>query len=168
MEGWADARECRLQYETAKLYGIKCLNGDIEDLPSLRECYWSVVKEGAFPDNEKCDCCDKPATVIHRCLNVISMPWGNAGYYSPGDRIQYLCDKYAHLIQADVRKQFISVCEMAHVMQSFSSRTVETMTPKQIFWIEALTENFLFGLKSDKIRLGKFFIHKMIKSERRC
>ena len=39
VDGWKDARGCRIEHQICKEYGIKCLYSDFFEIDTLRECF---------------------------------------------------------------------------------------------------------------------------------
>lgn len=152
MDGWAQDRVCRLEYEACALFGIKPQNACSDQLVSFTKF---LFDKGQMLDvnSLKCDFCDKPASIIRRAKIHILMEgwqWGDQSGW-----IECLCEQHAYKRRPDEHQRYITISQFAEFMSHWHSDTIDTCSAKLIYFIEKVTENFLKGLKHDKIRLGK-------------
>lgn len=151
MDGWAQDKACRLEYEACALFGIRPQNACSNQLISFTKFLWD--KGQLDVASLKCDFCDKPVSIIRRARIHIDMEewdWADQSAW-----IECLCEEHAYKRRPDEHQHHITISQFAEFISHRHSETIETYSARKIHFIEKITENFLEGLKKDKIRLGK-------------
>lgn len=154
MDGWAQDKTCRLEYEACALFGIKPQNACSNQLVSFTK--FLLDKGQLDVASLKCDFCDKPASIIRRAQIHIDMDGWK--WQDQSGWIECLCEEHAYKRRPDEHQDHMTISQFAEFMSLRHSDNIETYSAKKIHFIEKITESFLQGLKKDKIRLGKEYI----------